>query len=649
MIPMMQAAWLAWALAGVQAPLPAAQQPPRIVEASVIVTAPAPPPGARAIPAETLEATPGLTTDERLRTVAGFSLFRRSSSRISNPTTHGVTMRGLSASGASRGLVLLDGIPLNDGFGGWVTWTRLAPAALDRIDVIAGAAGDVFGSDALGGVIRMQSPVVSQPRGAFTLEAGTSDTYATDVSGGRAHGRLTWFVAASGVDSDGDIPLEAASAGPVDRPADVQWGNGFSRVEFTRGTGRWSVFAFGGRDDRGNGTVLQRNRMAGGTVAASFTTTSNTSTLAARLSVSPNAFDQTFSAVATGRVSETLTSTQHIESTTTRAAVEVGRTWSRGYGLVRGTVSRAGAAFSETRFGTTTDADLRDDSESLSAHVAWTGRQALTVSAGARQEWRAAPDDAASRDEALVGRAAVDWRARSGLLVRASAATSHRWPTLNELARGFRVGNAVTLPNPNLAPERAVALEAGVVADGARGRLGATVFHAVVNDAIANVTLPSLTGIVRERRNAGDAVSSGIEVDAEFRIGRIGSVTSSFSFVDATFERSQEPAIDGKRLPQVPRVSGTLAAILTTGPVTASLLVRSTGHQFDDDRNTFRLAEATQMDATVIVRRGRYRVFLKGENVLDARVETGRTPLVTLAPGRAARAGVSVSFGDFRR
>jgi hypothetical protein len=50
-----------------------------------------------------IEKVPALTPDEVLRTVSGFSLFRRTSSRASNPTTHGVTMRGLSASGSSRG------------------------------------------------------------------------------------------------------------------------------------------------------------------------------------------------------------------------------------------------------------------------------------------------------------------------------------------------------------------------------------------------------------------------------------------------------------------------------------------------------------------------------------------------------------------
>src|SRR5262249_53514931 len=65
-----------------------------------------------------LSNTAALTLDDTLRQVEGFSLFRRSGSRTANPTSQGVTLRGIGASGASRALVLADGIPLNDPFGG---------------------------------------------------------------------------------------------------------------------------------------------------------------------------------------------------------------------------------------------------------------------------------------------------------------------------------------------------------------------------------------------------------------------------------------------------------------------------------------------------------------------------------------------------
>ena len=85
----------------------------------------------------------------------GFNLFRRNSSRVANPTTQGVTLRGVSGSGASRTLVLADGVPLNDPFGSWVYWNRVPQAAVDRIEVVRGATGDLYGADALGGVIQV--------------------------------------------------------------------------------------------------------------------------------------------------------------------------------------------------------------------------------------------------------------------------------------------------------------------------------------------------------------------------------------------------------------------------------------------------------------------------------------------------------------
>ena len=74
---------------------------------------------------EDLLESPALVLDDELRRVPGFSLFRRSSSLVAHPTAQGVSLRGIGPSGASRSLVLWDGIPLNDPFGNWIYWNRL--------------------------------------------------------------------------------------------------------------------------------------------------------------------------------------------------------------------------------------------------------------------------------------------------------------------------------------------------------------------------------------------------------------------------------------------------------------------------------------------------------------------------------------------
>src|SRR5256714_2322311 len=100
---------------------------------------------------EELESTAALAPDDVLRQVPGFQLFRRTSSRAANPTAQGVSLRGVGASGASRAVVLYDGVPLNDPFGGWVYWGRVPREAVSRVEVLRGGASSRYGSAALGG------------------------------------------------------------------------------------------------------------------------------------------------------------------------------------------------------------------------------------------------------------------------------------------------------------------------------------------------------------------------------------------------------------------------------------------------------------------------------------------------------------------
>ena len=65
--------------------------------------------------------------------------------------------------------------------------------------------------------------------------------------------------------------------------------------------------------------------------------------------------------------------------------------------------------------------------------------------------------------------------------------------------------------------------------------------------------------------------------------------------------------------------------------------------QFDDDRNQFQLAAATQVDLRVAARWRHIGWQLSVENVGDARIETGRTPLVALAQSRAVRFGITIT------
>ncbi|MGB4782706.1 TonB-dependent receptor, partial [Candidatus Methylomirabilis sp.] len=130
---------------------------------------------------EDIEQSSARTVDDLLRQVPGFSLFRRSSSLVTHPTTQGVSLRGIGPSGASRTLVLLDGIPLNDPFGGWVYWDKVPLESVERIEVARGGGSGVWGNYALGGVINIITKRPEARVAQAKLDLGSRDTVDADL------------------------------------------------------------------------------------------------------------------------------------------------------------------------------------------------------------------------------------------------------------------------------------------------------------------------------------------------------------------------------------------------------------------------------------------------------------------------------------
>src|SRR5918993_2749678 len=200
--------------------------------------------------------TAGGALDDVLRQTPGFTLFRRSSSRTANPTTQGVTLRGVSGSGASRTLVLADGVPLNDPFGSWVYWNRLPLAAIDRVEIVRGATGDLYGADALGGVVQVLTFAPGRTRFRATGEAGSHDTARFSGYGGTSRG--PWNVEGTGewLRTDGVVTVGEEARGPVDVRADSDYSTGFLGGGFNRGTWHASARLSLYDEERGNGTPL---------------------------------------------------------------------------------------------------------------------------------------------------------------------------------------------------------------------------------------------------------------------------------------------------------------------------------------------------------------------------------------------------------
>lgn len=609
--------------------------------------------------AELLTSAAG-SLDDALRNTPGFSLFRRSSSRVSNPTTQGVTLRGVSGSGASRTLVLADGLPLNDPFGSWVYWNRVPQAAVDRVEVVRGAAGDLYGADALGGVVQVLTFAPGRTRLRATGEAGSHDTARFSGFGGTQRG--AWNVDAAGewLRTDGVIVVGQESRGPVDVRADSDYATGFVGGGYNPGAwhaaARLSLYD----EERGNGTPRTVNTTdwtqvsgdAGGSIADGA--------WIVRASGGTQSYYQTFSAVLGGaaRTGERLTFEQTIPSTFATASGQ----WTRGSAenvwLLGADFKRTRSTQDEIRYsvaGAPSEPFVSGGTEAtgaMFARVSTTPHDRLTVVIGMRGDfWQSTPRDSALPTHSaqfFSPRASAAWTLSSVASTHVSVYRAHRTPTLNELHRRFAVGNSVTNPNPQLDPEHLTGFDGGALFSWRQLSARVTGFWNELDGAITNVTIlpPPVPGqITRQRQNTDTVRATGLEIEADVRpharwtVSALAAVTRS-RFVDAP----AQPAIVDKRVPQVPSYQlGASATYVDPRGFTGSLQARRVGAQFDDDLNVFKLESFGVIDlfASQQLLRGLH-LFAAVENLADADYDVGRTPIRTIGWPRTVRVGVRV-------
>ncbi|HVF58241.1 MAG TPA: TonB-dependent receptor, partial [Thermoanaerobaculia bacterium] len=446
----------------------ATRTPARLGETAASVTV---------LSAEELAATAAPALDDALRQVPGFSLFRRSGSRFANPTAQGASLRGLGGSGASRALVLDDGVPLNDPFGGWIYWGRVPRTAVERIEVVRGGVSDLYGSAALGGALQMVRRAPAEPF-ALTAESSYGSQATPEASFSASRGHDGWGAVLSGeaFRTDGYVLVDERERGPVDTRAASRHATVDLTVERRGDASR--LFLRGSRfeESRDNGTPMQENDTETNHVAAGGDGRLGPGVVTARAYVTDQEFHQSFSAVAADRNSERLTRLQRVPSAAAGAALQWTGAMHPKHLVVAGVEARQVRGESREEIlgdsgSTWVEAGGRERTGSVFLEDVITASPRWTLTAGVRLDrwWN---DDGRSVSRAsreapraltrLPDRAETAWSPRLSALHRvsgvisltASAYRSFRAPTLNELYRTFRVGNALTLANEALDPER---------------------------------------------------------------------------------------------------------------------------------------------------------------------------------------------------
>ncbi len=493
---------------------------------------------------ERLRAEPGFTLDDRLHQVAGFQLFRRTSSWTANPTSSGVSLRGLGSTAASRTLVVSDQVPMNDPFGGWVHWNEIPELAIRDVELVRGGSAELYGSSAIGGVIDVAPDEPREPKSIQIAADASGATENSVLADGMAESAMRWIAllaAASELKTGGYIPTAPPLRGAVDTAANVDSKSGRVELRTPPMISGWTAFLRGNvlNESRQNGTALQTNatrlwRYAGGGDADLTKTHA-----ALRFFGSREGYSQSFSSIAQDRNSENLTKLQRVPTDEFGFSAQLTRAFAHGVAAAFGADMRdvratddewpvSGGVITAPTIITARQRELGGFADAIWQPKNWSISGSVRVDSfrtfNARQTVaRARTMLLPEIDELMASpRVGLVRYLPHGVALTGTAFRAFRGPTMNELYRTSQVGQQTTTANNSLLAERATGFEFGTELGQMRngnhefGRVRATYFWTEVNRPISAVVLSqTATSQLLQRQNLGQIRSRGMMIEAQ--------------------------------------------------------------------------------------------------------------------------------------
>ncbi len=565
---------------------------------------------ASVLDAAAIQSSPAATSDALLRALPGFDRDRSNSAF----TNYGQLRVSFGGAGNDRGVVIADGLPAQDAFGGQIDWQALPPGNLTRAELLRGAGSALYGSGAVGGVLALDTRGPSAVAGAppdGRLVLGGGGLGQSDASlfyraaiGPRLAASL-WTSTAQ--EAYRDLPASASSR--VDHIARSQSDATELRVRTTGGASSLEASALFSTDAQDQGRPNYDFGRTFEQAALSFAhggaRTSTTVQAYARQTTVLNVADQ---APANPGV---LRYVQHVPSwedgvfaawlepgehldLEARADVRAvhGISDQRGgdgslQSLGSGAQSISGAALQARLHGARYDAlfGARYDD------VAFSDGELIGVARGVTTITK----PPARSDAAVSPRVALRYDLSPNVSLRASSGGGFRAPFLNELVRGFQIGSVVMAPNPLLVPERSRGDAVGVDVANGRSRLAFDLTDTRVNDAIAFVTL---SPVLQQRQNVAHTRTDGAAATYTTLLApctrlRLGGQTQYARVTGGP------PAILGKRLAFVPDREATVGLDAQGGAARYGIDASFLGTAYADDLNTQPLGSALLLGARV--------------------------------------------------
>ena len=611
----------------------------------------APPASVTVLDQEDVQTSADIAVDDILKTIPGFSLYRRSSSIVTPPDldteAQGVTLRNIGPAGASRALVMVDGVPIIGGFDGQVFWGKVPRESIDHVEVVHGSGASLWGNYAMAGVINIITRKPTDTGAALKASYGTDGLTDDYISVSGRKDKLTIGLEGNFFNLDGFRVVASDQRGPIDKDASSRSEVFNGRVGY-RVSDAASVSLHGQYFDQAYnyGTKLRTAGTSAGLIDLSGTLhTDGGSEWQGMLFSNMQRFHIQFSkANDDTRTMENLSLKQEVPFTDVGASL----VWSRR--MIGPLLLSSGLDLhwidgqSRDQVFIPTPDRIRSDGKQFFSGFFLQGIYTPTsdweIALSGRADFWENYDGTVTDDNATPStrsfpshsraafnpRLSVLYRLTEWLHLRAAAYRAFRAPTLAELYRQSEVEALQFRPNSNLSPERLNGAEAGVdlpLFD--NFDLRATGFWAEVDNPIINVDVAfdATTGdpTARQRFNEGLARSFGAEVEALYEVMPGLDLSGSYLFNDATLVAApHRPALEGFQLAQIPPHTATVAVVYHNPKFfTARLEGRFVDEQFEDQEHMDKQNSFFILNATLARQLPFWNgeIFLAGENLTD--------------------------------
>lgn len=567
-----------------------------------------------------IDRTQDLSVADLLLRTPGVSLSRNGG----YGTSTSLRIRGAEA---DQTVVVIDGVKINDPSspGGGYNFANLLIGDAARIEVLRGPQSILWGSQAIGGVVNIVTPLPTAAlEGSLDLEGGSRETVSARAALGGNTGPLAWRIGAQTFTTNGISALAAGTERDgytnqnVQGRAVLTLAPGISAdVRGSYADGRNDFDGFGG-DTPEYGLTREFVGYAGLNIDLFDARLRNRIgygyTDADRDNYDPSRPSQPQTFAAIGR-------NHRLE-------------YQGALAIVKGVDAVFGVENEVSRF-TTASSDFsppytladpgtgRAELTSVYGQLNLSPVDGLTLNGGVRH------DDHSRFGRQTLFAGGASWTLPTGTVLRASYSEGFKAPTLYQLFSEYG--------NQALAPEQAKGWEAGAEQRFMDGRfaIGGTYFERRTRDQIifsscdvgATDPLCFVPGSTTAPRfgyyqNVARAFARGVEAVGRAQLGRHLGIDGNYSW---TLSEDRSPGSTlGNWLPRRPRDTANLSATYTFAEAgSLGVAARWAGSSFDDAANRTRLDGYTLVDlrgelplsATV-------RLFARVENLFDERYET---------------------------